>query len=91
MLLITPGPPNVRGVDSSNLTTEQVRRMSVAVARARNYLSRLRERIAFKSFPDADPLHVAVRRADEAVDSLYHLLAEMEQGTPRWIQARRQD
>ena len=64
--------------------------MAIAVARSRDYLTRLRARIAFKGFPDADPLNTAVRRAADAVDSLYHLLAEMEQGTPRWIQARRE-
>ena len=78
-------------MDSSNLTTEQVRRMAMAVARARNYLARLRARIAFKGFPDSDPLNRAVRRADDAVDALYHLLAELEAGPPRWVQARRED
>ena len=81
----------MRGVDSTNLTTEQVRRIAVTVARARNYLAKLRERIAFKDFPDSDPLKLSVRRADDAVDSLYHLLAELEHGTPRWVQARRED
>jgi hypothetical protein len=78
-------------VDSTNLTTEQVRRMAVAVALARNYLARLRARIAFKGFPDSDPLNTAVRRADDAVDSLYHLLAELEAGPPRWLRARREE
>ena len=45
----------------------------------------------FKGFPDSDPLNTAVRRADDAVDSLYHLLAELEAGPPRWVQARRED
>ena len=64
--------------------------MAIAVARSRDYLTRLRARIAFKGFSDADPLNTAVRRAADAVESLYHVLAEMEQGTPRWIEARRE-
>jgi hypothetical protein len=71
-------------VDSSNLTTEQVRRLVATIARQCDYLCRLRERIAIKGFPDADPLKLAVQRADAAVESLYHVLAGLdEQGTPR--------
>jgi hypothetical protein len=77
-------------VDSTNLTTEQVRRMAIAVAHSRDYLARLSQRIAFKGFPDADPLKPAVQRAHAAVESLHQLLAETEAPTPRWVQAQRE-
>jgi hypothetical protein len=79
------------GVDSRNLTAEQVRRLVATVARQRDYLCRLRDRIAMKGFPEADPLKLAVQRADAAVESLYHVLAGLEQGTPRWVAAQRGD
>jgi hypothetical protein len=78
-------------VDSSNLTAAQVRRLVATVASQRDYLCRLRDRIAVKGFPDADPLKLAVQRADAAVESLYLVLAGLEQGTPRWIAAQRRD
>jgi hypothetical protein len=78
-------------VDSSNLTAEQIRRLVATVARQRDYLCRLRERIVLKDFPDADPLKLAVQCADATVESLYLVLAGLEQGTPRWFAAQRRE
>jgi hypothetical protein len=76
----------VHRVDSSALTAVQIADLVRQVARHRAYCGRLRARCVELNFPDDDPFHAAVRRAQEGVEGLARLLGDLEAraNPPTW-------
>ena len=59
------------GVDSSNLTSEQLERVKASVSRELRYLNRLIERMARLGFPPTDAVYAAALRAQAETQGLY--------------------
>ena len=63
-------------MESSNLHPEQVERMLVTIARQRDYLSRLIERMRVRRFPVDDPIYRAAVSAYEKTSNLCVVMAK---------------
>jgi hypothetical protein len=58
-------------MDSSQLTRRQAQAIKVRVEETRDYLHRLRVRMAKRGFPPDDPLYVLVVEAQRSIGELY--------------------
>ena len=67
-------------MESSQLKPEQVERMLVAIARQRDYLSRLIERMRVRRFPVDDPIYRAAVGAYEKTSNLCVVMAKYRSG-----------
>ena len=73
-------------MDSSSLTPAQLDKLLHGIARSRDFMFRLAERVNALGFPEADPMKVASIRARDAVEALYQVAAELERRAklPKW-------
>lgn len=63
-------------MESSHLNPEQVERMFAVLARHRDYLARLIERMRIRRFPADDPVYRAVIGAYEKTSNLCVVMAK---------------
>ena len=67
-------------MESSELQPEQVERLIVTIARQRDYLSRLIERMRVRRFPVDDPIYRAAVGAYEKTSNLCVVMAKYRSG-----------
>jgi hypothetical protein len=65
-------------MDSTALTVAQLDKLLHSLARSRDYIAKLVDRMSALRFPDADPLMQAAFPARQAVEHLYHVASELE-------------
>ena len=69
-------------MDSSEVTRRQAQAIKVRVEEMRDYLHRLRVRMAKRGFPPDDPLYVLVVEAQKSIGELYMDVCSRTYGGP---------
>jgi hypothetical protein len=73
-------------MDSSQITCRQAQAIKVRVEEMRDYLHRLRVRMAKRGFPPDDPLYQLVVEAQKSIGELYRDICNRAHGGPTCTQ-----